>query len=122
MAYTTRTATTLSHLDAFEYDAASGTAPGTGSGNGIQFINNGRIIAIVSNTNGSGLTVTMVIGKTINGVTPTAPTCTVAATTGVSVLGPFPPGTWNDSSGYMKLDFSATTGAKCVLVECPTTA
>lgn len=120
MAYTTRTATTLSHLDAYEVDGATGTVPATGSGNGIQFLNNGRILAVVVNANASASIVTQVIGKTIAGVTPTAPTTSVALTSGISILGPYPPGTWNDSSGYMKLDFSVATSVKVVLVEVPT--
>ena len=120
MAYTTRTATTLSPTNPTEVDALSGSVPGTGSGNGIQWLNNGRQVAVVINTAGSALTVTQVVGKTVAGVTPTAPTTEVALTSGISVLGPYPPGQWNDADGYMKLDFSATTNAKVVLLELPT--
>jgi len=120
VSYTLRTATTLNPNNPAEVDALTGTVPGTGSGNGISFLNNGRIIAVIVNTNGTALTVTQVIGKTIAGVTPTAPTTEVALTSGISVLGPYPPGTWNDADGLMKLDFSATTGAKVILLEVPT--
>jgi hypothetical protein len=121
MPYTLRTPVQASNLDAVEVDTAPGTIPATGSGNGISFVNNGRIVAVVTNTGGAPITVTEVISKTLAGVTPTAPTKSVAATTGVSVLGPYPPSQYNDASGLMKLDFSATTG-KCVLVEVPQVA
>lgn len=120
MAYTVRTATTLNPNNPAEVDALSGTVPGTGDGNGISFLNNGRIIAVITNTNGTALTVTMKISQSLAGVTPVAPTTSVALTSGVSVLGPFPPGTWNDADGYMKLDFGATSGAKVILLEVPT--
>lgn len=122
MARSLRTALVASYLDAVEIDAAVGTIPGTGAGNGIEWVNNGRQVAVVLNTAGTALTVTEVVTPTLAGAAVTNPSKTVALTTGISILGPYPPGTFNDpASGKMALDFSATTG-KVVLVEVQPTA
>ncbi|WP_433067441.1 hypothetical protein [Dactylosporangium sp. CS-033363] len=122
MARSTRTALQASWLDAVEIDAASGSVPGTGAGNGIDWVNSGREVAIVVNTSGAPITVTEVIGTTVAGAVPAAPTKSVAATTGISVLGPYPPGQYNDANGKMALDFSASASVKVVLVDVPRVA
>ncbi len=78
-----------------------------------KFANNGSTHVHIINGNGSSLTVTIVFpaGAAVDGTSPTNKTITIAS--GKSyVAGPFPTGIYNDSDGYVTLNFSLTSSVK----------
>jgi hypothetical protein len=119
MARTLKVPVRANSLAGLDLDAGGFAPPGTGANNGITFVNNGRVVAVVRNVNAAACVVTKVIGKTAaDGAAVTSPTESVGANTGLRVLGPFAPGSYNDSTGQMSLDFGTVT-ATVQLVEIP---
>lgn len=74
-----------------------------------EFANDGKTLARVANGSGGSLTVTIVTPNTVDGGLAIADR-TVTVPDGESrVIGPFPKSSYNDSSGNVTLQFSATT-------------
>jgi hypothetical protein len=78
---------------------------------GNKFLNDGKTIFRIKNGNAAPTTVTINVGKTVDGLALTNPTVTVAATgdgAGLDIqdIGPFPID-WNQSDGFMWITMSA---------------
>lgn len=78
--------------------------------------NDGRVMLHFKNTDGSAETITVQTPKTVNGLAVAELTVTIPATTGDKMVGPFPPGTFNDSSGDLKFTASNGTATTCAVV------
>jgi hypothetical protein len=70
--------------------------------------NDGRIFLDVRNT-GVTMTVTVQTPGQVAGLNVAEYVATIAATTGVHLIGPFPPSAFNQSDGSVNVDFSVTT-------------
>ncbi|MFF1790753.1 hypothetical protein ACFVX9_30350 [Kitasatospora sp. NPDC058243] len=86
---------------------------------GQQFANNGRRILRVTNTSASAVTVTVNIPATLDGVAPAngGKQITIPATTGDTLIGPFPATTYNQADGKVYVDFSAAASVKLAVLE-----
>lgn len=82
-------------------------APVAAAAGGDVFTNTGREFVEVANAAGASITVT--VATTIDGTSVTPISVTVPATTGRRKIGPFPPGTYNNSAGQVALTYSAVT-------------
>lgn len=78
------------------------------AGGGDKFLNTGtEFVAIVNGDVGSR-TITIPIPATVDGKAVASRTVTIAP--GVEkIIGPFPPGYYNDASGYVNLTYDAVT-------------
>lgn len=72
------------------------------SGNSYTFANNGRVFLYVQNASGSSLTLTVATPNTVDGLAVADLTATVA-TAKDHIIGPFPPGVYNDGSGLVSV-------------------
>jgi len=68
------------------------------------------------NTDGSADTITIQTPRTVDGQAVAELSVTVPATTGDLMVGPFPPGTFNDGSGDVKFTASNGTATTCAVV------
>lgn len=85
---------------------ATGVTPG---GSGDEFANTGVECALIRNGSGAPVNVTIDFKAAPDGATVTDPVVAVAAGA-ITLIGPFPPAYYNDSStGRVKLTCSATT-------------
>lgn len=106
-----------------------GTAPGWGGGvldiaaaavdnsNGNTFVNTGVERLIVINGSGGSLTVTVALptsSRSLGGLV-TTKTYTVGAGK-TAILGPFDPGTFNQSTGVVNVDWSTGTSVTAAVV------
>jgi hypothetical protein len=89
------------------------TAVAVDVGGSDKYPNTGNEMVIVNNGSGGALTVTenYGVGGTIDGQVLPNKTKIVAAGK-VALLGPYPPGLYNDANGFMTLSWSATTTIK----------
>ena len=89
--------------------AATYTTPTTTD---VYLINNdGRVMIHVLKTGAGSCTVTLNTGATYGGLAIANPTVTVPATTGDVMIGPFPPGIFNDpGTSDMRVSFGEVTG------------
>jgi len=78
--------------------------------------NDGRIMLHFKHTGAGDETVTIQTPKTVSGLAVADLPVTVPATTGDKMVGPFRPGTFNDSSGDLKFTASAGTDLTCAVV------
>lgn len=86
------------------YTVASGSV---GSSNGYVFLNDGRTILLVTNATGNAITVSQVVTRQIDGTTPSPVDRSIPSVANrVVTLGPFDPDDYNDTNGYMAVDFS----------------
>ncbi len=84
------------------------------------FQNDGRMYLRVKNASGSPITVTVSLPNTVDGITVTGRAVSVAATTGDSLIGPFPPEIYNDpSTGLVTVTYSSTTTVTAGLFRLP---
>ncbi len=87
---------------------------------GETWANLGNDYAVVKNGSGSPITVTLNIRATaIDGAlgAVTDPTVTIAA--GVTkIIGPFPPGLYNDASGLAQITYSLETSVTVTILRC----
>lgn len=84
-----------------------------------KFLNDGKTLLAVVNTDGSPHTVNVAGATTLDGLTIGPRTIVVAAGAYV-YAGPFPMSRHNDADGYVNLTYSATTGMKvCPLKTVP---
>lgn len=78
------------------------------SGGGDSFLNTGREVAVLVNASGSPITLTLVTQDTVDGRAVADRTVSLAAGATVAV-GPFPPGIYNDTGGYVQMTYSGVT-------------
>lgn len=86
---------------------------------GFQFINDGRVMLDVFNTNGSARYVTITTPIQVSGLDVADVYVTVPATTGHKIVGPFATGTFNNSGGYVYVANSATAGLTMAAMKLP---
>lgn len=81
---------------------------GAAAGGGDQFPNDGRTYLHIKNGGGSSITLTIATQLTVDGkaVADDAITVTNAQE---RVVGPFPPGIYNDANGMVQLTYSGVT-------------
>jgi len=102
-----------------------GVTPSFGAANadGYALPGDGRTVIEVKNTNGATRTVTVDIPGTVDGLAVTDKAITIPATTGDKIIGPFPPGTYNQPSGtwqgYVLVTFSAVTDVTVAFYRMP---
>ena len=72
--------------------------------------NDGKTILHFKKSGAGACTVSIPIVTTVDGQTVAVRTFSVAATTGDKMVGPFPPGTYNDGNGKLSATFSEITG------------
>ena len=81
-------------------------APADAAVGGDQFLNDGRIVLYLRNTNATTRTVTIATAGTIGGLAIADVTVAVAQDE-VRLVGPFDPRIYNDTSGYVQLTYTA---------------
>ena len=83
---------------------------------GDTWANTGREMVYIENGSGSPITLTMVLAATatIDGIATTSRTLSLVAAKRY-VLGPFPPGAYNDVNGFMNLTYSGVTSLKVLV-------
>ena len=92
---------------------------------GDQFANNGKVILLLKNTNGSPRTVTVTAQQStvtkpgFGSLTKSNASVSVPATTGEVVLGPFPIDAFNDASGNCLITYTADSGVTVAVVRLP---
>lgn len=90
-------------------------SPAAAAGGGDKFVNTGNELLYIKNGGGGSITLTL-DAQTINGLTITDPTVTVAA--GVEkIIGPFDPRYFTDSSGFLNLSYSAVTSVTVAVIQ-----
>ena len=73
------------------------------------FANDGQTFLYVKNASGSPITVTINTPGLVDGLAIADLTVSVPATTGERMIGPFPPGIYNQSDGSVYVDWSSAT-------------
>ncbi|KXK51953.1 MAG: hypothetical protein UZ13_01509 [Chloroflexi bacterium OLB13] len=96
----TLTVLSPSHLAGSDLDAAAA------AGAGDQFLNDGRTILYVKNTNAASRTVTIVTSPTVAGLA-LADVAVVVAQNEEKLIGPFDPRYFNDSNGFVQITYSS---------------
>ena len=81
--------------------------------------NTGNTFLHVKNTDASSMTVTITSTATHSGLDVEDPQITVAATTGEQMIGPFPPGVYNNASGQVSISYSAVTSVTVAAFKLP---
>jgi hypothetical protein len=110
MPATTRTPQVISRTGLAEaFTAADNT-------NGETCQNDGLLFLHVKNTGGGACTVSVAIPNLVDGQTVPSKTVVVPATTGDRMIGPFPTGQYNDSSGNIGVGYSTGTGVTAAYV------
>jgi hypothetical protein len=107
MAKTTLTVNQLDR-DGLDLDTALGAANADGS----YFVNDGRVIIAVKNTDSGTPVVTFETPNLVDGLAIADLTLTMAAgnvTPDHKLIGPFPPSIYNDAQGRVEVEFSAVT-------------
>lgn len=98
------------------------TAYAAATSAGDSFANDGRTMFCVKNGNGSTMTVTITPGNAtravpgVGVVTKSTVSVVVPATTGETMIGPFPPAFYNDASGNVNVTYSAVTSVTVAAV------
>lgn len=77
--------------------------------NGNQFANDGMCFLYVKNGSGSSINVTISTPGNVDGLAVADLVVAVPATTGERMIGPFPPGIYNQSDGNVYVDYSSGT-------------
>lgn len=85
--------------------APSVFAPADAAVGGDQFLNDGRTILYLRNTNATTRTVTIATAGTIGGLA-IADVAVAVAQDEVRIVGPFEPRIYNDASGYVQLTYT----------------
>jgi archaellum component FlaG (FlaF/FlaG flagellin family) len=84
--------------------------------NGETCPNDGNLFLHVKNTGGGACTVSVAIPGLIDGQTVPSKTVVVPITTGDRMIGPFPTGQYNDSSGNIGVSYSTGTGVTAAYI------
>lgn len=108
---TTLTVHTVTRAGSYFVDGAGGHdgAATSADASGNQWANTGQEFIALSNASGGSITVTLQCRATPDGLAVTNKTVVMAASDFV-IIGPFPPGQYNDGSGLAKVTFSSATG------------
>jgi len=101
---------TLSGITPVYSDAVAG---------GVQFANDGRIFLHLTNTNGASRAVTITTPYQEGGLDLADVYVTLEATTGDVMVGPFPPKLFNNSGGFVQVNFSAISDVKVAAIKLP---
>ena|SRR3989304_4479093 len=80
------------------------------------FSNDGRTLLVVANASGGNRIVTLTATATVDGLTITNPTVTIA-TGATKIIGPFPPRWFNSSSGVVTVTYDGTTSTTAAAVQ-----
>jgi hypothetical protein len=91
---------------------------GTAAAVGDQWLNTGKEVLVVSNTDSSAHTVAVKVQAQPDGKDVTERTVNVVNAT-TKVIGPFPINEYNDEGGYAQITYSAITGMKIQVVRVP---
>jgi hypothetical protein len=83
--------------------------------NGNRFINDGRMFLHVKNGHTSPITVTIATPGTVDGLA-VADQAVVVTNAEERMIGPFPPGIYNDGSGYVQITYSLGTAMTIALL------
>ena len=86
---------------------------------GHKFLNDGQTVLFLQNTNGSARTITVTTAQTVDGLAVADLTITLPATTGRLITAAFPRTVYNQSDGYVLVDYSATAGVLVAAVRIP---
>lgn len=86
---------------------------------GNMFANDGRTYLEVKNGSASPINVTLNIPVLVDGNAVTNPVIAVPATTGDKIIGPFPPGIFNQPDGKVYIDFSAVVTVTIAVLQLP---
>jgi hypothetical protein len=113
MAYASATTLTVQEINRAGKSVTEQMTAATAT-HGDKFINDGKTFCRVKNGSASPVTVTVNTNRTVDGLTVPNLTASVAATgdaDGLDFLdiGPFPPGTFNQSDGYVWVTISSVT-------------
>lgn len=87
------------------------------AGTSDQFLNDGRILLYVKNTNASSRTITVVTGGVVAGSIAIADVTFSVAQNEEKVIGPFPPRYFNNGNGYVVVSYSATAGVTVAAIK-----
>lgn len=75
---------------------------------GNKFANNGKVFIDISNGYTGAITATFITGRTVDDLAVADLTVQIASGA-EKFIGPFEPGTFNDSDGYVNIDFTTVT-------------
>lgn len=108
------TATTITYQQVVRTGLEETTEAADGT-NGNQFANDGRMVLHVINGGGSPINVTIATPNQVDGL---AISDQVVAVTNAEerFIGPFPPGIYNDSDGYVQVTYSSATSVTVALL------
>lgn len=84
-----------------------------------QVNNDGRTFLHFKKSGAGNAVVSLILVKTVDGVTPAAKTVQVDATTGDVMIGPFPPGIYNDSNHDLEWTVNEVTGLTVAAIRLP---
>ena len=82
-----------------------------------QVRNDGRVFLRIVKAGAGDAILTFTTPGTVGGYAIANPTATVVATTGIMVIGPFPPAIFNDESGDLEWSVDEVTGLTCEIVQ-----
>jgi hypothetical protein len=80
-------------------------APFAATAAGNQFLNDGKTFFYVQNASATIITITPTVTYAAFGLTMTGPSVSFPAST-TKLVGPFPPGAYNDAMGYVSFNYS----------------
>lgn len=86
---------------------------------GDTFVNSGQEVLVIKNGSGAGITLTVVTPATVDGLAVADLTASIGAGA-TRMIGPFPPGTYNDTlanGGIVSLTYSAVTSVAVAVVK-----
>lgn len=86
---------------------------------GHSFVNDGRTVLLLQNTNAATRTITVQTPVTVDGLAVAELTITLPATTGRIITATFPRTVYNQSDGSVYIDYSATAGVLVAAIKIP---
>ncbi len=82
-----------------------------------QVRNNGRVFLRIVKGGAGNAVLTFITPGNVGGYAITDPTATVVATTGIMIIGPFPPAIFNNSNGDLEWTVDDVVGLTCEVVQ-----
>ena len=82
-----------------------------------QIRNNGRVFLRIVKGGAGNAVLTFITPITVGGLAVANKTATVVATSGIMIIGPFPPALYNDSSGDLEWTVDDVVGLTCEAVQ-----
>ncbi len=86
---------------------------------GDNFVNDGRIMIHLKNTNAAVRNVTVITQMVVDGKAVADDLIAIPATTGDKMIGPFPPTIYNDVNGKVQLTYDAVTNLTIAVIRLP---